>query len=113
VTPDLLTLSLFVPWIVCWVNIIDSPRANPMHLDYRFFLSPGEHAVSRLKHCETSGCQGYGFLRIKLIPRPHVESSGEHSDVFYSWMGMRRNLVISGEFKAERKGLGFLQVPFN
>jgi hypothetical protein len=80
-----------------------------MHLDYSFFLSPGEHTVPRLKRCETSGCQGYGFLLIRLIPSPHVESSGENGHVFYSRMGVWCNLVIAGSLGGTRRAQLFRQ----
>src|SRR5712691_8089416 len=100
------TTRLLLARIVLRVDILDTPRANAVNLDY--CLLPGFHKVagSDRHHDETACTHGHQLPGVECVPHPEVNRAREHGQVLDRRMRMRRNLEAGGKLQPHREGAG-------
>lgn len=60
-------------WIICGINVRDRPRADPVNLNNRLLVRPGEMVRLRLHDRHASTGQWFGPRRIEFVAHAHIE----------------------------------------
>src|SRR5206468_12959893 len=72
---------LFLPRIVRWIDVGDTPRSYTVHLNDRLVLRPAEVVRLWLHDGDASSRQAFALGLIELVADAEIKRAGTHRDV--------------------------------
>ena len=86
-------LFLRVPRVVCRIDVVDLPWANPMELDDGLSFRPGGVFHPSKPVTEGPGGEFFRAVAIERFSGREIKVTRNHCDPFRLWMGMWRNVI--------------------
>src|SRR5262249_21670400 len=104
------SLSLLA-WIISGVNVVDASRPGELDLyDHLLVSGPGKMRMLCRYHIQGARFDHLALRFIELFAHAEADATADDSDNLCIRMGVRRDLVVGGEFDALDDHLSFSRV---